>query len=168
MSALKLVMLLVGYHLELLGRLDNVVKLRGFQMSTTEIENKIMTLVKGVWYVCVTVLAPHTATKFLCAFFVPEPNFSVDYITVKSMLCGNIPDYMLPDVVHPIEMLPMSENGKVNYKALPKLSDIWSWKIISETSLREQTPAHVTLTYLLAEAMDILPNQWINIHGTRL
>jgi len=148
--------------LELLGRLDNVVKLRGFRMSTTEIESKIITHVKGIQDVCVTVLAsdePRNVTKFLCAFVVLEPHFSVDYITVKSMLCGNIPDYMLPDVVHPIEMLPMSENGKVNYKALPKLSDIWNRKIISETSLREQTPAHVTLTYLLAEAMDILPNQ---------
>lgn len=94
-----------------------------------------------------------------------EQNVSIDYITVKSMLCGNVPDYMLPDIVHPIEILPMSENGKVNYKALPKLSDIWSRKIVSDIDLKEQTPAHITLTHLLAKAMEILPTQ-INLEQT--
>ena len=148
--------------LELLGRLDNVVKLRGFRMSTTEIEGKIIALVKGIKDVCVAILEsdePDNTVKFLCAFVVPESNVSVDYSTIKSVLYGNIPDYMLPDIVHPIEKLPMSENGKVNHKALPKLADIWSGKILSETNLREQTQAHIILTQLLAEAMEIQSNQ---------
>lgn len=154
--------------LELLGRLDNVVKLRGFRLSITEIESKIMTFVKGIQDVCVAILAtdePKSITKFLCAFVVPETNVCVDYASVRSMLCGNIPDYMLPDLVHPLEKLPMSQNGKVNYKALPKLSEILSRRTVKETTLQGQTKVHNTLTHLLAEAMEVQPN-CINLKRT--
>ena len=42
--------------IELLGRLDRVTKLRGFCISTTEIENKILSNVTGIKDVCVVVL----------------------------------------------------------------------------------------------------------------
>ena len=72
---------------------------------------------------------------------------------------------MIPDIVHLIERVPMTKNGKINYKALPKLEEIRSTSLVCEMDLEGQTQAHICLVQLFAEAMEMQPMQ-VNLEQT--
>ena len=115
--------------LELLGRLDSVVKLRGFRISTTEIENKIVSLVDGVKEAHVTIMTEgdKNGVEFLCAYVLLEDGFDQDGITfqhISKQLRGEVPYYMLPDRTQVIQQVPLTAHGKVNKKALPKITRV--------------------------------------------
>ena len=145
--------------IEHLGRLDRVAKLRGFRISTTEIEDKIVTHVTGVKDACVVVLSSeriNNGNQFLCAFVVQETNHIIDLVTLQHQLNGKLPYYMLPDIVHTIETIPLSENGKVNLKALPSLSDVLKVNDRQQNSAVDantESQVHVTLKELFSEAL---------------
>ena len=147
-------------EIELLGRLDSVTKLRGFRISITEIENKIVSNVIGVKDACVVVLGSenvNNGNKFLCAFIVPEPHKVVNLAILRNQLNGKIPYYMLPDIVHTIETMPLSQNGKVDYKALPTLSDVLGeikdGQEMSTACINTESQVHTTLKELFSEAL---------------
>ena len=147
-------------EVELLGRLGSVTKLRGFRISTTEIENKIVSNVIGVKDACVVVLGSenvNNGNKFLCAFIVPEPNKVVNLAILRNQLNGKLPYYMLPDIVHTIERMPLSQNGKVDFKALPTLSDVLGeikdGQEISTACINTEGQVHTTLKELFSEAL---------------
>ena len=152
--------------IELFGRLDRVTKLRGFRISTTEIENKIVTNVIGVEDACVVVLGSkidNGENKFLCAFIVPKPNEIVNLSILRNQLNGKLPYYMLPDIVHTMETIPLSQNGKVDYNALPCLSDVLGnikdEQEISTSCTNTESQVHITLKELLSEALGTKINQ---------
>ena len=151
--------------IELFGRLDRVTKLRGFRISTTEIENRIVTNVIGVKDACVAILGSEDDNKFLCAFIVQETNKAVNILTVRNQLNGKVPNYMLPDIVYTIDTLPLSHNGKVDFKALPSLSDVLGVKQ-SEQQMNLNTSCsntvlqvHATLKELFSKALGINVSQ---------
>ena len=145
--------------IEHLGRLDRVTKLRGFRISTTEIENKILSNVTGVKDACVVVLSNENVdngNKFLCAFIVQETNHIVDLATLQNQLNGKLPYYMLPDIVYPIEMIPLSQNGKVDLMALPSLSEVLKINDRQQNSaayINAESQVHSTLKELFSEAL---------------
>ena len=149
---------------ELMGRMDNMVKLRGFRISPAEIENKIVQVVDEVKQACVVLMSVQndvdTRNEFLCAFVVvkSENEFTIDRNYVCSKLKGELPYYMLPDIVQVVTEIPLSTNGKVNHKALPEISKLLETQRAAavETSSPE-SPTATTLKTLFAEALG-LPN----------
>ena len=145
--------------IEHLGRLDRVTKLRGFRISTTEIENKILSNVSGVKDACVVVLSSENVdngNKFLCTFIVQETNHILDLATLRNQLNGKLPYYMLPDIVYPIEMIPLSRNGKVDLKALPSLSEVLKSNDRQQNTVEHinaESLVHFTLKELFSEAL---------------
>ena len=152
-------------EIELLGRLDNVTKLRGFRISTTEIENKIVSNVVGVKDACVVVLGSENVNgnKFLCAFIVQEPNKLVNLGILRNQLNGKLPYYMLPDIVHTIEIMPLSQNGKVDFNALPTLSsvlrEIKDEQEMNKACINAESQVHTILKQLFSEALGTEINQ---------
>ena len=111
--------------LELFGRLDDVVKVRGFRVSLTEIENKILDSAHSVKEVNVQVLnEKEKEREYLCAFIVTNDDLKLDKQYICSMLEGKLPYYMLPDLVVSVPVIPLTANGKINRKALPTLQQI--------------------------------------------
>ena len=149
---------------ELMGRMDNMVKLRGFRISPAEIENKIVRMVDEIKQACVVPMSVQndvdTKNEFLCAFVVVkrENEFTIDRNYVSSKLKGELPYYMLPDIVQVVTEIPLSTNGKVNHKALPEISKLLETQRATavETSSPE-SPTTTTLKTLFAEALG-LPN----------
>ncbi|MCM3132973.1 amino acid adenylation domain-containing protein [Paenibacillus polysaccharolyticus] len=103
---------------EYIGRTDNQVKIRGFRIETEEIRNAILAngLAKDAVVVVKSDLSGH---KYLVAYAVPED----DDKTVgqfRNELQHILPEYMVPSLIVLLAQLPLLNNGKVDYKALPE------------------------------------------------
>lgn len=108
-------------HIEYLGRIDYQVKLRGFRIELGEIE---------------TALLQHPEVKegvVIIREDTPNENNLVGYIVAKTgqdslqvisqlrrFLKQQLPDFMVPTIFMALEVMPLTPNGKVDRKALPK------------------------------------------------
>jgi amino acid adenylation domain-containing protein len=100
--------------LEFLGRRDAQVKISGFRIEIGEIENALLR-VAGVRDGAVVV------NKNLVAFYAAEQQLDASLIRAK--LAAALPEYMVPPVFHWRQTLPLTENGKVDRKALTALAN---------------------------------------------
>lgn len=104
--------------IDYLGRIDNQVKIRGFRIELDEIKN----VIRKVPYVrdaVVTVFdgdGNHTAQKQIIAFIESKEKHTSD--EVRQYLQTKIPEYMIPTRILSVKEIPMTINGKVDYKAL--------------------------------------------------
>ena len=104
------------------GRKDTQVKVRGFRVEPLEIESVLEDhpMVKQV--VVVAVVPEGQTDKVLAAFIVPEDKTPSRRILAEHVKT-RIPEYARPSFYVPVSELPLNQNGKVDRKALPPLSD---------------------------------------------
>lgn len=104
--------------LEYLGRSDHQVKIRGFRIETGEIESL---LAKHIGVNACAVIArtdgPSGEAR-LVAYVVPSQTAATSS-QLREYLSLSLPDFMLPSAIVEITALPMTENGKLDRKALP-------------------------------------------------
>jgi amino acid adenylation domain-containing protein len=105
-------------RLEFKGRKDHQVKIRGYRIETSEIEN---VLLEGGYARQCTVILQQAANgdKRLAAFFVATRNFQKD--EVWRYLNAKLPPYMIPSSITRIMEMPLTQNGKVDRKALANM-----------------------------------------------
>jgi len=104
-------------QIEFIGRIDHQVKIRGFRIELGEIE----TLLKQhpeVEQAVVSAREDSPGNKRLVAYVVGGEK--LDMGSIKEYLKQQLPDYMVPTVIVPLEALPLTPNGKVDRKALPE------------------------------------------------
>ncbi|MCP4217479.1 MAG: amino acid adenylation domain-containing protein [bacterium] len=112
-----------------LGRIDTQVKIRGYRIELGEIESKLGRH-DNVKETTVTVKAlPQTGddseNKHICAYVVPRseiqagPDEETLIKELKDYLARELPDYMIPAYFMLVERIPLTANGKVDWKALP-------------------------------------------------
>ena len=151
--------------IELFGRLDSMVKIRGFRVSTTEIESKIVQFVTGVKDACVVPLTFSESpghNEFLCAFVTLKDSTDKSIVNRPAMcnqLKGKVPYYMVPDVIHILNKLPLTPHGKVDYKALPNLSQMLREQ---PSSVETESQIQLMLKELFSEALGVSDSSWIN------
>jgi len=105
-------------NLDYLGRLDFQVKVRGLRIELGEIE-AVLARHHSVRQ-CVVVASESDGEKSLIAYLEPR-NGSVPSISeLRAHLKKDLPDYMLPAEFVTLDALPLSPNGKIDRKALPK------------------------------------------------
>ena len=154
--------------IELMGRLDNMIKLRGFRISTTEIANKIVVHVRGVKNAFVVPLASDDISgnriEFLCAFLILDASVNeseVNSHVVCSRLRCELPYYMLPDIVQIVDRIPLTAHGKIDHKVLPKVSELLELKS-QRQKYDYKSPTASTLKQLFAEALGISDSNQIH------
>ncbi|WP_344334977.1 amino acid adenylation domain-containing protein, partial [Kitasatospora putterlickiae] len=105
--------------LEITGRIDDQVKVRGFRVEPGEIEDAL-TRHPAVREAAVTVHRPAPGDHRLAAYVTldagapaPAPEALLDH------LAGLLPEHMVPATVDVLAALPLNPNGKVDRKALP-------------------------------------------------
>src|SRR5205809_168507 len=105
--------------LEFLGRRDSQVKISGFRIEIGEIENQLLKL-PGVREGAVVVTEGANQNKHLVAFCSGDrpPNPGV----LRDRLARALPEYMVPAAIHWRKTLPLTENGKIDRKALLALA----------------------------------------------
>ncbi|NQZ20716.1 MAG: amino acid adenylation domain-containing protein [Colwellia sp.] len=110
-------------NLEFIGRADDQVKIQGFRVELGEVE---LQLVQQVIVDSAIVITKEVSGSHLLVGYVKsEGGFVVEsqaeFIQQVQMgLKKKLPDYMIPNILMVVEEWPLTPNGKVDRKALPK------------------------------------------------
>ena len=105
--------------IEYLGRNDKQIKIRGFRIELGEVEAAI-NICPYANQAAVIVHEDQFYTKELVAYVVLKDNYSLD--NFKEYLSESLPQYMVPTICIVLDEMPLTSNGKVNKKALPKVA----------------------------------------------
>ena len=103
--------------IEYLGRIDNQIKVKGFRIEPSEIEAHLLNL-DHITNVIVDVGKGPTGQQLLIAWVQSSsPNYADD---CRSYLLEYLPIYMIPNKWISIQEIPLTLNGKLDRKRLPK------------------------------------------------
>ncbi|KEP25299.1 non-ribosomal peptide synthetase [Bacillus zhangzhouensis] len=105
--------------LEYAGRVDDQVKIRGHRIELTEIEAHLL-VHPGVKQAAL--IADHDETNHtrLLAYITCEDEWKDKLDVIKSGLKERLPAYLLPHELIRLDNLPLTTNGKVDKRQLPK------------------------------------------------
>ncbi|HEX7771982.1 MAG TPA: amino acid adenylation domain-containing protein, partial [Pyrinomonadaceae bacterium] len=104
---------LANGELEYLGRVDRQVKIRGFRIELGEIE-AVLAQHKSV---AESVVIAHDDNTRLVAYVVTNDQLTVN--DLRSHMRKQLPEYMVPSTFVLVDKLPLTNNGKVDRRALP-------------------------------------------------
>jgi amino acid adenylation domain-containing protein len=106
--------------LELLGRNDFQVKVRGFRIEPGEIEARLAQC-RGVLQAVVVAREDDQGNQRLVAYLTAQPAVVPSATQLRSELSAALPPYMLPSAFVMLESFPVTPNGKLDRSALPAL-----------------------------------------------
>ena len=106
-------------NIEFIGRVDNQVKIRGFRIELGEIESVVNRHPSVKDSVVVARVGESLLEKQLVAYLVPNDLSSLSVPELRTFLRGKLPEYMVPSIFVPLEVLPLMPNGKIDRNALP-------------------------------------------------
>ncbi|MBI6899466.1 amino acid adenylation domain-containing protein [Pseudomonas putida] len=130
--------------IEYVGRIDHQVKIRGFRIELGEIEARLQehAAVREVLVLDID----GAGGKQLAAYLIAQDEHA-DHAalrdTLKQHLKANLPDYMVPTHFLVLEQWPLTANGKLDRKALPKpdASQLQQGYVAPRTELEQQLAA---------------------------
>ena len=143
---------------QILGRVDHQIKLRGLRIELGEIEN-VMQNVPGVSSSVVNKIELDNK-EVLCGYYVA--NNTVTEEIIRKALRENLPNYMVPTYIIRLDKMPYTINRKIDRKALP-LPDLHKTirhnKInISELTSNEEKLLQIWKNILKIDEIDINDN----------
>jgi len=103
-------------NIELLGRKDNQIKVRGFRVELDDVEVAILwhPMVKKC---AVRVYQDQGGRNRLAAYLIADDGMSSS--AIRSFLRERLPEYMIPSDFVMVDALPLTPTGKVDRRALP-------------------------------------------------
>jgi thioesterase domain-containing protein/acyl carrier protein len=105
--------------LEILGREDSQVKVNGFRVELGEVDKAIIEY--PAVHNCLTIVHLNSLLSYVeLVAGSPDPADSSWSQVLRAFAAATLPDYMLPRQVVLIEEMPLSANGKIDRKKLPK------------------------------------------------
>ena len=147
-----------------IGRADNQVKLRGLRIELDEIEN-VMNTYPSVLRSVVLVKTSEKGEQFLCAWF--TANETVDISELKAHISKSLAKYMIPSVFVQLDAIPLTQNGKVDKKALPEPGQTRTGEI-----RKASTPLQKQLAEMFAKALGVeqvgIDEDFFEMGGTSL
>ena len=151
--------------IEYVGRSDHQVKVRGFRIELAAIESVLLAFegVKGAVVSAVKLhegqpdksLVAHVAIKGLSNWSTEQQSEQLQ--AFKTKIGDNLPEFMMPSVFLLLDNLPLSNNGKVNRKALqmPTITDLIKSNYQPSSSSSEQALIQIFETVLGIEGVGI-------------
>lgn len=161
-------------EIEFLGRLDEQLKIRGFRVEPGEIVTRINSH-SGVQASAVTLLGKEGDERKLVAYVVVKPGAALTRESLRQWLSEWLPEYMLPAVFVKIESLPLTANGKLDYRALPAPAAsnlLPETDFVAPRTLVEQRLAAILSPLLRVEQVSVKDNFFLlgghSLLGTQL
>ena len=134
-------------NIEYLGRKDDQVKIRGYRIELGEI-NKIVKKVSAVEDVIVVARENKFGEKELNCYIISENREIIKKI--KEEIKKYLPEYMIPTKFMTMETFPLTNNGKVDKKALPEIKEM-----IDNNYVEATNPLEEELVDLWRELLDM-------------
>ena len=104
-------------NIQYVGRRDMQVKVRGFRIELSEVE-EVIRRYKDVKDVTVVAYDDAAGMKYLVAYVVSDTK--VDVKKLNEFILKEKPAYMVPSITMQIDSIPLTHNQKVNKRALPQ------------------------------------------------
>ena len=102
--------------IDFIGRHDGQVKVRGYRIELTEVE-EIIRRFDGITDATVAAFDDPAGVKYLAAYVVSDA--PVDTDALREFILSEKPAYMVPAVIMQLDAIPLTQNQKVNRRALP-------------------------------------------------
>ncbi|MEC2157471.1 amino acid adenylation domain-containing protein, partial [Bacillus velezensis] len=112
-----LVRYLENGDVEFIGRRDEQVKIRGFRIELGEIEARLINHTE-IKEAAVTVNHNGDEDLYICAYY--TSNHKIAKIELQHFLRDFLPEYMIPSYFKQMENMPLTVNGKIDRRALPR------------------------------------------------
>ena len=141
--------------IDFLGRADTQVKIRGHRIELGEIESALL-LHPAI--IQTAVIANADQSRLVAYFVLRLTMAKPDSQQLRAHLATQVPEYMIPSAFHELSALPLTQNGKLDLKALPKLSSDRS------TQVPFVEPRSATETGMQKLWQQVLDVQSIGIH----
>lgn len=109
---------LVDGNIEFLRRIDHQVKIRGFRIEPQEIE-AVMKRHPAIRQALTTVYEAAPGDRRLVGYFVLGTEKELSGSEMRRFLRDRLPDYMVPFTFVRLDSIPLTSNGKIDYRALP-------------------------------------------------
>lgn len=103
--------------IEYIGRMDDQVKIRGYRIELGEIEAALRQI-DGVKEAAVIVRTGPSGHKELLAYMSLQAEMNIE--KVRSLLSQQLPGFMIPAHLVELAALPLTQNGKLDRRALPE------------------------------------------------
>lgn len=104
--------------IEIQGRIDTQLKIRGYRVEPAEIQNRLHERFQ-LEEVYISAEADETGAKHLVAYIVADS--PQDRFEMRRYLAGKLPEYMVPADFVQVDAIPLTPNGKVDVHALQKI-----------------------------------------------
>lgn len=112
-------------NIECLGRIDHQVKIRGYRIELGEIEAALKEQ-QEIKQAVVIAREDRPGDKRLVAYLVATASTEPTTLELRTRLKRQLPDYMVPTAYVFLDQIPISDNGKIDRKALPLPAEIQS------------------------------------------
>jgi amino acid adenylation domain-containing protein len=146
--------------IQLLGRGDHQVKLRGFRIELEDIETALRKA-PGVNAAAVALRVGDTPR--LVGYVVLNQGSSLEAKQLTDNLAAQLPDYMVPTMWMKLDTLPLTANGKLDRKALPEpdvTATLAERAIVAPRNAMEQKLADICVAVLQIPAISIHDNMF--------
>jgi amino acid adenylation domain-containing protein len=144
--------------IEVLGRFDHQVKVRGFRVELSEIEVALRKHPE-VRDAVAQVVADGRLQPQLVGYYEAESGTTLDPAELRHFVRGWLPDYMLPAFLIPLSSLPLTASGKIDRRALPAPTDM-----SLQGPVEYAAPTNATEELLASVWQDILRLEVVGIH----
>ncbi|MGA1870054.1 MAG: non-ribosomal peptide synthetase [bacterium] len=140
-------------EIKIVGRNDTQVKVRGYRIELKEIEEGLMSHA-AIYNAAVLAFDDKFGYKYLVGYYTSDQEIPVS--SIKSYLADFLPAYMIPSIIVYLKSFPLTPNGKLNRKALPKPETTsYDDLVVPESDIQKK---------ILSLWMSILPTKHIGVH----
>jgi amino acid adenylation domain-containing protein len=101
------------------GRKDYRIKIRGYGVDLLEVEKALLSH-PDIHEALITTIEKEDGTARLIAYFVCGRQGDVTVSELRNHLKNKLAEYMIPSLFIKLDHLPLTANGKIDRKALPK------------------------------------------------
>jgi amino acid adenylation domain-containing protein len=101
-----------------LGRIDNVVKIKGIRVELDSIEKYLLSY-PGITHVASKAFDDPRGNKRLATYFVAKESANIPIPELRKYLAERLPKNSLPHFLIPLEQLPRTDNNKIAFNKLP-------------------------------------------------